>query len=50
MCCRESTACSRYNIVIDVIDANCFVISALHFDALSIAQPESAHQRDAGSG
>jgi hypothetical protein len=37
-------------MVIDVIDANCLVISASHFDTLSIAQPASAHQRDAGSG
>jgi hypothetical protein len=46
MCCWESTACSRYTIVIGLIDASCFDTSALHFDAPSIAQPRDAHQRD----
>jgi hypothetical protein len=43
MCCWESTACSRYNIV---INADCFALSALHFDDLSIAQPGRVRQRD----
>jgi len=49
MCCWESTACSRYTIVIGLIDASCFDTSALHFDAPSIAQPRGAHQRRAVS-